>query len=154
MGSSGDWSPWTHWLPYLVAVGAILVAVGNVPLMTKGLQEYEALFMVTLFEGCHITVACISGQAVLRELDMLAWPRYSAYCFSVIIILIGLVVIQTSAKGIQTKKLTGEEAPAEGEQEDGDSEINSAVDESVSDSHSGSGGDENAEHCGSAMNVV
>lgn len=134
--SSGDWSPWAHWLPYLVAVGAALVAVGNIPLMMKGLQEYEALFMVTLFEGCHITVACISGHAVLRELDMLSWPRYSAYCFCVLLILFGLAIIQTSARGIQTQKLTGDK-------DDGDS--NSSVtledvdsDRSVADSSNAS----------------
>jgi len=75
------------------------VAVSNIPFMTKGLQEYEALFMVTLFEGCHITVACVSGAWVLKEMDHEAPERAAMYWACVLLIVAGLLIIQTTTSG-------------------------------------------------------
>lgn len=107
--TSGDWSPWHNWLPWAVALGAVSVAIANIPLMAQGLQEFEALFIVTLFEGSHICIACISGQVVLREMvGEPAW-RIAMYWMSVWVIVCGLVVVQsTAARG--KGRLSKEEA--------------------------------------------
>eukprot|EP00405_Crypthecodinium_cohnii_P040084 CAMPEP_0206554880 /NCGR_PEP_ID=MMETSP0325_2-20121206/17447_1 /ASSEMBLY_ACC=CAM_ASM_000347 /TAXON_ID=2866 /ORGANISM="Crypthecodinium cohnii, Strain Seligo" /LENGTH=368 /DNA_ID=CAMNT_0054055045 /DNA_START=94 /DNA_END=1200 /DNA_ORIENTATION=+ len=94
--STGDYSAWASWLPYTVVCCAIMVAVSNIPFMTKGLQEYEALFMVTLFEGSHIVVACISGAWVLDELSKTVVERV-IYWFCVLMIVFGLIIIQTTS---------------------------------------------------------
>ena len=39
---------WDYWLVYLTIVVAILVAVTNAIFLTKGMQENEALFMVSV----------------------------------------------------------------------------------------------------------
>merc|ERR1719436_1728314 len=97
--SSGDWSAWSNWIPYPVLLGGVAVAVANIPFMTMALQEYEALFVVTLFEGCHITVACITGAWVLGEMDGEAPMRRSFYWFCISVIGVGLLVIQSAAAG-------------------------------------------------------
>eukprot|EP00933_Yihiella_yeosuensis_P050181 TRINITY_DN47946_c0_g1_i1.p1 TRINITY_DN47946_c0_g1~~TRINITY_DN47946_c0_g1_i1.p1 ORF type:complete len:252 (+),score=33.45 TRINITY_DN47946_c0_g1_i1:55-756(+) len=103
--SDGDWSPWSHWLPYVVACFGILTAVGNVPIMATALQEYEAVFMVTLFAGCNIAVACISADVVLQELASQSLHQRLLYWFSVSIIAAGLCVIQsTTVEGIATAR--------------------------------------------------
>lgn len=97
--STGDWVAWQNWLPYVVLVCGILVAVSNIPFMTKGLQEYEALFMVTIFEGCHIFVACFSSVWVLGEMQHMAWSRCVVYWLCVGLIVAGLIVIRSTARG-------------------------------------------------------
>eukprot|EP00428_Durinskia_dybowskii_P020097 CAMPEP_0170213904 /NCGR_PEP_ID=MMETSP0116_2-20130129/6578_1 /TAXON_ID=400756 /ORGANISM="Durinskia baltica, Strain CSIRO CS-38" /LENGTH=279 /DNA_ID=CAMNT_0010464459 /DNA_START=353 /DNA_END=1190 /DNA_ORIENTATION=- len=96
---TGDWSAWATWIPYPVLLGGILVAVTNIPFMTKALQEYEAIFVVTLFEGSHITVACVSGTWVLGELDGQPTAQSIVYFVCVLIIVAGLLVIQSTAAG-------------------------------------------------------
>jgi len=99
---SGDWSAWQHCLPYVLTLGTISVALGNIPIISMALREYEAVFMVTLFEGCHIAVACISGAVVLQELEHIETRfRTVAYCLTVLEIFVGLYVLQTTTvKGI------------------------------------------------------
>lgn len=93
----GDWSAWENPLPYMVVLAGVGCAVANVPFMATGLEEYEALFMVTLFEGCHIAVACISGAVVLREMEGTDMGRVIAYWFCVASIIVGLLVIQSTS---------------------------------------------------------
>jgi hypothetical protein len=105
VGLGGDWSPWTHWLPYALAVLAASVAIGNVPLMVTALQEYEALFMVTVFGGANIIMACISGAVVLREMDGVDETQNMQYWASVFLILCGLFAINTAeVHGIDADK--------------------------------------------------
>ena len=46
--------PWGHWLPWLVLTGAVFFAAANVPYMAKGMKKYEALYIVTVFQGSNI----------------------------------------------------------------------------------------------------
>eukprot|EP00747_Dinoflagellata_sp_TGD_P063035 gnl/TRDRNA2_/TRDRNA2_153283_c0_seq2.p1 gnl/TRDRNA2_/TRDRNA2_153283_c0~~gnl/TRDRNA2_/TRDRNA2_153283_c0_seq2.p1 ORF type:complete len:275 (-),score=23.32 gnl/TRDRNA2_/TRDRNA2_153283_c0_seq2:5-829(-) len=64
----GDWSAWRQVIPYALILAMLAVALGNTPIMAKGLLEYEAVFIVPWLLGCHICVACISGAMVLDEL--------------------------------------------------------------------------------------
>mmetsp|Transcript_110799 Transcript_110799/g.320217 ORF Transcript_110799/g.320217 Transcript_110799/m.320217 type:complete len:384 (-) Transcript_110799:259-1410(-) len=107
--ASGDWTAWSNWIPYPVLVCGVLVAVSNIPFMTKALQEYEAIFVVTLFEGSHIVVACVSGSWVLGEMDQEEPLRRAVYWCCVLVIVCGLLVIQSTARGNQWRG-DGEEA--------------------------------------------
>mmetsp|Transcript_105807 Transcript_105807/g.207525 ORF Transcript_105807/g.207525 Transcript_105807/m.207525 type:complete len:544 (-) Transcript_105807:380-2011(-) len=89
----GEGEIWTHWLPYALVFGAIFFAVSNVIYMTKGLQEYEALFMVTIYEGSMIVSGCISGSVVLLDQRGLEAWRIGLYFFSVLIVVAGMCVI-------------------------------------------------------------
>lgn len=102
----GDWSAWTDIsmpLPYILALCTVGIALCNVPIMAKGLQEYEALFMVTLFEGSHICVACLSGTIVLDEMQGLPSEHMVCYWLAVLGIATGLYILQTApVKSIDT----------------------------------------------------
>lgn len=100
--SQGDWTPWQiHIDPYVMALLGIAVAIGNVPFISTGLQEYEAVFMVTLFAGCSIIVACVSADVVLLEMRGTDLPSHMAYWCGVAIIICGLFVLQnTPIQGI------------------------------------------------------
>lgn len=101
IGLRGDWSPWTTWLPYALVLVAACVGVGSVPLMLIALREYEAIFMVTLFSGCSIVTACVSGNVVLLEMAESEFSRTCYYWCSVALIISGLLVINNSAQGIR-----------------------------------------------------
>lgn len=96
--STEDWTAWQHPLTYVIALGAVTVAVGNVPLMAKALEEYDALFMITLFAGCQITTACISAQVVLREMNHSTWPTVLGYWACIGLVAAGLLVVGRQAR--------------------------------------------------------
>jgi len=85
--------PWKHWLPYVMLLGAAFFAISNVKYMTQGLQECEALFMVTVYEGAMIVSGCVSGAVVLKDLQTLAAWRIILYSLSVMTIVLGMVVV-------------------------------------------------------------
>jgi len=95
---TGDWNVWRHWLPYVVSGSALAVALTNIPFMAKALEEYDALFMITLFAGCQIATACISAQVVLREMEDQPWSRTIAYWCCILLIICGLGVVGWKAK--------------------------------------------------------
>lgn len=84
---------WSHWLVYLLAFGAVFFALVNVIYMTQGLKEYEALFMITIYEGSMIIAGCITGAVVLLDLDGLENWRIGMYAFSVFTVSAGMFVI-------------------------------------------------------------
>lgn len=88
-----DGTIWLTWLPYTMLVGAAFFALSNVVFMTKGLQEYEALFMVTIYEGSMIVSGCLSGAIVLKDLRDLETWRVCVYASGVLTIVFGMWVI-------------------------------------------------------------
>jgi len=85
--------PWTHWLPYAVLFGAIFFALSNLKFMTQGLKEFEALFMVTVYEGSMIVAGAISGSVVLLDLANLEAWRIFLYWLGVSTIVLGMGVV-------------------------------------------------------------
>jgi len=106
----GDWSPWSHWLPYVLLATGLLVALGNVPLMVMGLREYEAVLMVTLFGGSEIIMDCVSGAVVLMEMQGESSSSLGMYCISIVVVIIGLVVINcTPVHGVERNAVMEQE---------------------------------------------
>jgi len=71
--------------------------------MTKGLKEYEAISMVTLFTGSNIAIACFSGALLLGELEHIGALFYVLYWLSFLMILAGLYVIYLGSVRAITK---------------------------------------------------
>lgn len=88
-----EYEIWTHWLPYVLLIGAAFFALSNVVFMTKGLMEYEALFMVTIYEGSMIVSGCVSGAVVLLDLQGLEAWRIAVYGLGVFIVIGGMSTI-------------------------------------------------------------
>jgi hypothetical protein len=93
----GDWSAFIHLTPYVCLVCAVCGAVVGHIFMRKGLGEYKGVFMVTIFEGAHITAACLSGCIVMSEMSGATWWKYIMYWCGVSLIISGLLVINTKA---------------------------------------------------------
>ncbi|CAK8997078.1 unnamed protein product [Durusdinium trenchii] len=97
---SGDCAAWSHWIPWVVLAGAVFFAVANVPYMAKGMQKYEALFMVTVFQGSNILSNSLSALIVLQEMDGEPWWKLLGYSSCIMGMMFGLVIL-----------VHGEEAP-------------------------------------------
>jgi len=95
--STGDVDAWLRPTPYFCLACAAGGAIIGHLFMRKGLGEYKGVFMVTIFEGAHISAACLSGCVVMSEMSGAPWWRYVCYWSSVSLILAGMCFINTAA---------------------------------------------------------
>jgi len=89
---------WCHWISWAMAFGAAFFAVSNVYFMTKALREYEALFMVTLYEGSMLVANVISACVVLGDLDEKPMWRVVGYGLCVSLTVCGLTLLVSGEK--------------------------------------------------------
>mmetsp|Transcript_66827 Transcript_66827/g.145754 ORF Transcript_66827/g.145754 Transcript_66827/m.145754 type:complete len:429 (+) Transcript_66827:80-1366(+) len=109
--SEGETEAWLRPTPYICIIAAASGAVLGHIFMRKGLGEYKGIFMVTIFEGAHITAACLSGCVVMQEMAHAPWWRYSFYWASVLTLVAGMLFINTAAKDATIEKAKdGEES--------------------------------------------
>ena len=102
-------SPWGHWLPWALSTGALFFAVANVPYMTKGIQRYESLYVVTVFQASNIVSNSLSALIILQEMEGAPWWKLLGY--------LGCIVVMTGALWFL---VTGEEAIGPGNELDAD----------------------------------
>merc|ERR1719480_449255 len=74
-------------------IGAGVFAFGNLAFMTRGMLEYEALFMVTVYEGSMIVSNCASANVVMLEAEGLPYWRLAVYCGSVLLVILGMAEV-------------------------------------------------------------
>jgi len=111
-------SVWTNWLPYPLLLGAVFFAVSNLVFLTKGLREYQALFMVTVFEGAGMVTNAISASVILLECDNMEWWRVFLYAFGLCTICFGMLVLcKNEFKALEEENLQDDISfsPREGE---------------------------------------
>lgn len=94
---TGESAAWKRATPYLLALFAVAGPVCGQFFMKKGLAEYKGVYMVTIFQGSHITIACLSGWVVMEEMTDAVWWRIVVYWCSVALIIGGLLAINTAA---------------------------------------------------------
>jgi len=88
-----SWSALTSWVPYVVLLFAVMMAVSNVIFLTKGMREYEALFMVTIYEGTMVVVNCLSAFVILGEMNDVAASRLFAWVNCIFAIVCGMILL-------------------------------------------------------------
>lgn len=93
-----DSTVWAHWLPYTVLVGALFFAFSNLYFLTKGMHEFEALFMGAVFEGTLIMAACLSGGIVFKEFDVFQPWEACIYVLALASICGGIFAIAKGSK--------------------------------------------------------
>lgn len=98
---SGSVDAWKRPTPYILAMAAAAGAVCGHVFMRKGLGEYKGVFMVTIFEGAHISAACLSGCVVMEEMVGTPVWQYIMYWISVLVIIGGMLVINRAAADAQ-----------------------------------------------------
>mmetsp|Transcript_89655 Transcript_89655/g.141542 ORF Transcript_89655/g.141542 Transcript_89655/m.141542 type:complete len:424 (-) Transcript_89655:154-1425(-) len=104
-GISGEgWEAFLRVTPYICLVCAAGGAIVGHMFMRKGLGEYKGVFMVTIFEGAHISAACLSGCIVMSEMSGAAWWRYLSYWASVFCIIAGMLIINVKAANSELNK--------------------------------------------------
>mmetsp|Transcript_30876 Transcript_30876/g.88803 ORF Transcript_30876/g.88803 Transcript_30876/m.88803 type:complete len:409 (-) Transcript_30876:129-1355(-) len=99
--STGKFDAWLRPTPYVLAAAAATGAITGHIFMRKGLGEYKGVFMVTIFEGAHITTACLSGCIVMEEMVGAPFWKYCMYWASVGSIIIGMAIINKKAADAQ-----------------------------------------------------
>mmetsp|Transcript_98602 Transcript_98602/g.299266 ORF Transcript_98602/g.299266 Transcript_98602/m.299266 type:complete len:378 (+) Transcript_98602:2-1135(+) len=99
--STGRFDAWLRPTPYILAAAAGGGAIIGHLFMRKGLGEYKGVFMVTIFEGAHISAGCLSGCIVMEEMAGAPWWRYLMYWFSVMLIIAGMLVINKRSADAQ-----------------------------------------------------
>jgi hypothetical protein len=116
-----DGSVWTHWMPYTMFGGALFFAFSNLYFLTKGMREYEALFMGSIFEGSLIFMACLSGGIVFREFEVFSVMEGTIYGCSLFGIIAGILIVAKGSKGEvveeedEATKMADSEAQAQSE---------------------------------------
>lgn len=95
--STGSTDAWLRPTPYICLAFAAGGAIVGHMFMRKGLGEYKGVFMVTIFEGAHITAACFSGWVVMSEMSGAPWWRFVCYWACVGLIVCGMLFINTAA---------------------------------------------------------
>lgn len=98
---------WLRPTPYILIAGAACGAVFGHIFMRKGLGEYKGVFMVTIFEGAHITAACLSGCVVMSELANAPWRQCACYWLSVGLLVVGMAVMNTGAENAKMSEADG-----------------------------------------------
>ena len=93
-------SPWGHWLPWVLLSGAVFFAVVNVPYMTRGMQKYEALYMVTIFQGSNIVSNSLSALIILREMDGAPWWKLIGYTGCIVVMVACLWVLVSGEEAV------------------------------------------------------
>lgn len=93
---SGSCEAWSHWIAWVCLLGAFFFATSNTYYMTRGLQEYESLFMVTIYMASLVLTNCISAVVVLAEMDNAPWWKVTGYTSCILGMILGMAL---STKG-------------------------------------------------------
>lgn len=104
MLATGNMSAWHRPTPYACVIAAVTGAVLGHIFMRKGLGEYKGVFMVTIFEGAHVTAACLSGCVVMSEMANVEWWKQILYWLSLLTLVAGILVINTAAQDSELRR--------------------------------------------------
>ena len=98
-----------------LAVGRVSLTLACVSLwmLAVGLRTFEALYMITVFEGFMILSGAISGNIVMNEKLGLPWLNVCLYSVGILIILCGLYILcKGEQAGAEGRLLTRQMQPA------------------------------------------
>lgn len=114
-------NPFLTVYPYLFATVSLTLACVSLYMLAIGLRSFEALYMITVFEGFMIISGSISGNLVLYEMEgQPAWVLM-LYCCSIGFILLGLYILlkgerlSASSRLLTTSNTAADEAPGQAE---------------------------------------
>jgi len=89
----GDWAAFMTATPYMLLLTALGCSGLGTFFMQRGLVKYKGIYMVTIFEGVHITAACVSGDIVMEEMAESPWLNWVGYWASISGIIGGIALI-------------------------------------------------------------
>ncbi|CAE8679935.1 unnamed protein product, partial [Polarella glacialis] len=106
----GDCAAWADGITWVILGMAMFFAIANVKYMARGMQQYEALFMVTVFQGSNIVSNSISAIVVLGEMDGAPWWKIVGYFSCIVAMTASMVLLAT---GERSRRLNGRTAENE-----------------------------------------
>ena len=68
--------------------------------MARGMRQYEALFMVTVFQGSNILSNSLSAVIVLEEMDGEPWWKLAGYFLCIGGMIMGLLVLTSGEEDL------------------------------------------------------
>jgi len=79
--------------PYYFVLLAVVLACTAIGLLALSLRENDALFMITVYEGCMVATGAISGNVVLDEWQGQTSTQLVMYTMSILLVLAGLTLL-------------------------------------------------------------
>lgn len=106
-------SPFTQIAIYIYFACTIVICLTALYWLSVGLEDFEALYMITVFEGTMIVSGAISGNIVMNESQHLNNEQIIIYTSSIMVILFGLWILLQGEKNTEKTPLTKVETPNE-----------------------------------------
>jgi hypothetical protein len=88
-----EYNPFTTFTPYFFFTISMALACLSLWLLAVGLRTFEALYMITVFEGFMCLSGAISGNLVMNEKEGQPWLSIFLYLIAIGIICAGLYVL-------------------------------------------------------------
>ncbi|CAD7948023.1 unnamed protein product [Amoebophrya sp. A120] len=89
----GQWFEEDALLVCALLFGTVLFSVSNIKFMAEGMREFEALYMVTLYEGSIIVSGCLCGTVIMRDFDRGSWFNPIGFYACILLIILGLYLL-------------------------------------------------------------
>ena len=83
----------TSTAPYFFILTSVTIAVVAIFLLALSLRDQDALYMITVYEGCMVVTGAISGNVVLNEMSGQTTAQLLMYSLSILTILGGLLML-------------------------------------------------------------
>ena len=94
-------------LKRFLRLGAAFFAIVNAYFLTRGLQHYEAFFMITTVEGSMILSASLSGAIVLLDVRHLEAWRICMYSLCVLLVISGMITVFRGEASSKSSLMSG-----------------------------------------------
>ncbi|CAJ1430471.1 unnamed protein product [Effrenium voratum] len=95
---SGNCAAWDHWVAWVCLCGAVFFSTSNLYYISRGMQQHEALFMVTVYMGSNIATNSLSAIVVLGEMDDAPWWKFAGYTACILLMMVGMALLTSGEK--------------------------------------------------------
>eukprot|EP00931_Biecheleriopsis_adriatica_P088434 TRINITY_DN6275_c0_g2_i1.p1 TRINITY_DN6275_c0_g2~~TRINITY_DN6275_c0_g2_i1.p1 ORF type:complete len:344 (-),score=66.95 TRINITY_DN6275_c0_g2_i1:19-1050(-) len=89
----GDCEAWSHSVSWFMLFAAVFFSTSNLLYISKGMQQYEALFMVTVYMGSNIATNSLSALVVLAEMDEAPTWKLGGYFLCILGMMAGMILL-------------------------------------------------------------
>ena len=104
-GCGGISSPFESPLFYVFAATSLTTASLSLALLVVSLRGFEALYMITVYQGFFILAGAVSGNLVMDEKAGRSTQGLSLYTLSVAVVIVGLYVLTRGELDAQAARL-------------------------------------------------
>ena len=120
-----------HWLPWLVVAGAVFAMPRQMCRTWRGGHAvlYEALYIVTVFQGSNIVTNSLSALIILQEMDGAPCWKLLGYIGSIVVMIGALAYLVSGEEAVSPSNDVDDNLRRMLSMEEGDSEDTESEDE-------------------------